>query len=173
MLHTPKQENENFINMELFNPKYLQHIGAALLKKKETIAVAESVTAGSLQFALSGIPDASLFFQGGVTAYNVGQKTRQLGVEPLHALSVNCVSKKVTTEMALGIAKLYSSEWALGITGYASPVPDSDNKVFAFYTIVYKNKIKATGKINPGKADPQLLQIEYVNFVLKKLASVI
>jgi nicotinamide-nucleotide amidase len=173
MLHIVKPGNENFINMELFNTKDLQHIGAALLKKKETIAVAESVTAGSLQFALSGIPDASLFFQGGVTAYNVGQKTKLLGVEPLHALSVNCVSKKVTTEMALGIAKLYSSEWAIGITGYASPVPESDNKVFAFYTIVYKNKVKASGKINPSMAEPQVLQTGYVNFVLKKLASII
>src|SRR5688572_24937105 len=136
--------------MELFNKKDLKHIGTAILKKKETIAVAESVTAGSLQFALSGIPDASLFFQGGVTAFNIGQKARHLGVEPLHARSVNCVSNKVATEMAIGIAKLYSSEWALGITGYASPVPESNNKVFAFYSIIYKNKVKATGKINPA-----------------------
>jgi nicotinamide-nucleotide amidase len=164
---------KSITNMELFNTKVLQRIGAALLKRKETIAVAESVTAGSLQFALSGIPDASLFFQGGVTAYNLGQKTRMLGIEPLHAMSVNCVSKKVATEMALGIAKLYSSEWAIGITGYATPVPESDNKVFAFYTITYKNKVKATGKINPSMTEPQLLQIEYVNYVLKKLGGVI
>ena len=159
--------------MELFNKKDLKHIGTAILKKKETIAVAESVTAGSLQFALSGIPDASLFFQGGVTAFNIGQKARHLGVEPLHARSVNCVSNKVATEMAIGIAKLYSSEWALGITGYASPVPESNNKVFAFYSIIYKNKVKATGKINPAMAEPQELQVHYVNYVLKKLANLI
>jgi nicotinamide-nucleotide amidase len=157
--------------MELFNNRQLAHIGAGLLKKKETIAVAESVTSGALQFALSSIPDASLFYQGGITAYNLGQKYKNLSVEPLHALSVNCVSQKVATEMALGISKLYCSDWGIGITGYASPVPESNNKVFAFYTIAYKHTIRISGKISPRKAEPMLLQIKYVNEILEKLST--
>jgi nicotinamide-nucleotide amidase len=155
--------------MELFKNKQLAHIGASLLKKKETIAVAESVTSGALQFALSSIPDASLFYHGGLTAYNLGQKYKNLSVEPLHALSVNCVSQKVATEMALGISKLYCSHWGIGITGYASPVPESNNKVFAFYAIAYNNTIKISGKISPRKAEPMLLQIKYVNEILERL----
>jgi nicotinamide-nucleotide amidase len=155
--------------MNTFNKKHLEYIGKTLIKKKETIAVAESVTSGVLQFALSSIVDASQFFQGGLTAYNLGQKFKHLLVEPLHAQSVNCVSQRVATEMALGISQLYSSDWGIGITGYASPVPESGNKLFAFYSIVYRKKIKGFGKITPRKASPSQIQAHYVNVILSKI----
>ena len=93
-----KQENKRLIIMEIFNENELKKIGKKLIEGKYTIAVAESVTSGILQFALSSIPDASKFYQGGITAYNIGQKYSHLKVEPIHALSVNCVSQKVAVE---------------------------------------------------------------------------
>ena len=86
--------------MEMFNDKRLASIGKKLLKKKETIAVAESVTSGLLQFAFSTMKDASCFYQGGITTFNIGQKFKHLQVDPVHALAVNCVSQKVADEMA-------------------------------------------------------------------------
>jgi nicotinamide-nucleotide amidase len=159
--------------MELFNRKILDRIGKQLLKKKETIAVAESVTAGLLQFSFSTIPDAANFFQGGLTAYNLGQKFRHLDVEPIHAKAVNCVSQKVAKEMATHVIEKYASDWGIGITGYATPVPESDDKVFAYYSIFYKNKNMGQGKISPVIADPKDLQIRYVNEVLKKLSALL
>ena len=156
--------------MEAFNKKDLDSIGEYLKKKKETIAAAESVTAGALQLALSSVSDASLFFQGGLTAYNLGQKHKHLQVEPLHAESVNSVSQRVATEMALGVAQLFSSDWGIGITGYSSPVPESGNKLFAYYSIVYKGKRKGSGKIVPGKGNPLEIQVYYVNVILSNLS---
>jgi nicotinamide-nucleotide amidase len=157
--------------MESFNKKDLDYIGKTFKKKKETIAAAESVTSGVLQFALSSITDASQFFQGGLTAYNLGQKCKHLLVEPIHAQMVNCVSQRVATEMAIGISQLFSSDWGIGITGYASPVPESGNKVFAYYSIVYKKKVKGYGKIIPGKATPAQIQVHYVNAIISKLVA--
>jgi nicotinamide-nucleotide amidase len=159
--------------MNNFNKKQLDQISAWFKKQHQTIAVAESVTAGALQFALSGAVDASMFFQGGVTAYNLGQKCRHLGVEPIHAQSVNCVSQQVATQMALGVSALYGSDWGIGITGYASPVPESDNTVFAYYSIVFNNKVKASGKISPRMADPQETQLKYTSTVLEKLSKIL
>src|SRR5436190_21131457 len=124
-----KRGNKIGKSMNTFDKKVLERLGKKLLKKKQTVAVAESVTSGLLQFAFSCIPDAASFFQGGITAYNIAQKFKHLQVEPLHALSVNCVSSKVAKEMALHVCQLYSSDWGIGITGYASPVPESGNKV--------------------------------------------
>jgi len=159
--------------MRLFDHKILESIGEKLLKKKQTIAVAESITSGLLQFAISGIPDAACFFQGGITAYNIAQKFKHLEVEPLHALSVNCVSQKVAKEMAGQVCQLYTSDWGIGITGYASPTPESGNNVFAFFAIAYKGKIKSSGKINPPKTDPPELQVLYVNYMLRKLLALL
>ena len=157
--------------MQIFNNKDLEYIGKILKKKKETLAIAESVTAGVLQFALASITDASQFFQGGITAYNLGQKCRHLLVEPIHAQAVNCVSQRVATEMAMGITQLFSSDWGIGITGYASPVPEADNKLFAYYSIVHKKKVIGYGKIIPGKATPADIQVHYVNVIISKIAA--
>jgi nicotinamide-nucleotide amidase len=156
--------------MNTFDKKILGSLGKKLLKKKHSLAVAESVTAGLLQFAFSCIPDAARFFQGGLTAYNITQKFKHLQVEPLHALSVNCVSLQVAKEMALHVCRLYSSDWGIGVTGYASPVPESGNQVFAFFAITYRGKIRSAGKINPKKADPPGIQWLYVNHILKKIS---
>jgi len=157
-------------SMNLFRKKTIEQIGKRLLKRKENIAVAESVTAGLLQFGLSTAPDAAMFFQGGITAYNLGQKCKHLEVEPLHALAVNCVSQQVAKEMAHHVSTLFGSHWGIGVTGYATAVPASGNKVFAFYAIVYKHKLKAYGKITAQTADPPVLQLRYASYIFEQLS---
>ena len=155
--------------MEMFNDKDLKSIGKKLLRKKETIAIAESVTSGLLQFAFSTIKDASCFYQGGITAFNIGQKFKHLQVDPVHALAVNCVSQKVSEEMAKQVCILFKSDWGIGITGYATPEPSSGNKVFAFYAIAYKNKVKTKGKLIPKQTKPTDVQLFYANKIMNKL----
>ena len=157
----------------LFNSTIIQKIRDGLLSRQETIALAESVTSGLLQFALSQAENAVDFYQGGITAYNLGQKSRQLLVEPIHALSVNSVSEKVAQEMALNVCSLFTSDWGIGITGYASPVPESENKLFAWYAITRHGKIIRSKKISPKGDEPFRIQQAYVTDVLKNLASCI
>lgn len=158
--------------MELFDLDKLKKVHDKLVKKSETLAVAESVTAGLLQTAIAQAEFASVFYQGGISTYNLGQKYRHLKVEPIHAEQVNCVSEKVTAEMALSVCELFQSDWGIGITGYATPVPESKRKVFAFYAIAYKNKIVAKGKLTPKKDEPFDLQVHYVRAVLNALVRV-
>ena len=159
--------------MELFDKDILDRIGKKLLKKKQTIAIAESVTSGLLQFAFSNIKDASCFYQGGITAFNLGQKSKHLQVDPVHASSVNSVSQKVAEEMAAHVCILFKSDWGIGITGYASPEPSAGNKVFAYYAITFKNKIRSKGKLNPKKDQPPEVQEFYADTIIKKSARLI
>lgn len=62
----------------LYNIDTLNKIKDFLIEGKQTLAVAESVTSGHLQAAFSAATLASKFFQGGITAYNIGQKSRHL-----------------------------------------------------------------------------------------------
>jgi nicotinamide-nucleotide amidase len=141
-------------------------ISKRLLSKKESVSVAESVTAGLLQFLFSNAPDAARFFQGGITAYNLGQKSRHLHIEPLHAEEVNCVSNRVAIELARGAIQLFNSDWALAITGYASPVPASGNEVYAYYAIIHHDEIIKEGRIIPTAEEPVDRQQEYANQLL-------
>lgn len=67
----------------IYNEDTINAIKDIIIGKEETIAVAESVTAGHLQTAFSAGIEASKYFQGGITAYNAGQKARHSRVDPI------------------------------------------------------------------------------------------
>jgi nicotinamide-nucleotide amidase len=154
----------------LFDQSLLESIHQALKSRGETLAVAESVTSGLLQFALGQAEFASEFYQGGITVYNLGQKYKHLQVEPIHAQAVNSVSAIVAQQMAAHVCHLFNSHWGIGITGYNTPVPESDNKVFAFYSIVHNGKTIETEKLSPRKTKPFDLQLYYAQHVINRLA---
>jgi len=157
----------------MFDTVTLKRIGKKLLAKEQTIAVAESVTAGMFQLALSTLPDATKFFQGGITTYNLGQKYKHLHVEPIHAQAVNCVSPMVATQMALSVLPLFQSDWSIAVTGYATPVPESGNKVFAYFPVARAGRIKLNGKIIPKEKTPLKIQEEYISVVCKRLVAIL
>ncbi len=133
------------------NENLLNTIRDHLLHEKETIAVAESVTSGMLQFSFSQVEEASLFYEGGITVYNLQQKVRQLAVDPIHARQTNCVSEKVAEQMAKHVARLFSSNWGIGITGYAAPVPEGNNEVYAHIAIAHGKNICYKGRIEASE----------------------
>lgn len=154
----------------MYEQVIIQNIKEILLKQRQTIAVAESVTAGHLQVALASAENASQFFQGGITAYNLGQKARHLKVEPIHAERCNCVSDKIAIEMAFQVTQLFSCDWGIAITGYAAPVPEcSIDDLFAYYAISFQQKLVEVKKISARKDDPMNVQVFYVNSILKDL----
>jgi nicotinamide-nucleotide amidase len=155
----------------IFDDKLIFGIRDYMLKKKETIAIAESVTSGFIQAAFSAAPDASGFYQGGITVYNAGQKYRHLLIDPIHTSLCNSVSQRVADEMALNVCLLFSSDWGAGITGYAAPDENSD-KLFAHYAVASKGKLLIQEKIKVPKANPLKNQLQYTNHVLKRIYTV-
>ena len=92
-----------------------------LREPRQTLAVAESVTAGHVQARVAAVAGASNFFLGGVTAYTLEQKVKLLGVNRAAAKKVNCVSAEVAEEMALGVCALFGADVGVATTGYAEP----------------------------------------------------
>ena len=152
----------------MFDKQLLDDIAAKLKDKKQSVAVAESVTGGLLQAAFSNAAQASLFFQGGITAYNIGQKCRHLLVEPLHAAECNCVSEQVSQQMSKQVCNLFLSDYGIGITGYAAKMPEQNiNSLFAYYAIASKDKILRCGKVTTDAEEGLPAQLFYINTVLK------
>lgn len=142
-----------------------------LIKKKLTLAIAESVTCGHLQAAFGHIMDTGKFFQGGITAYNLGQKSLHLKIEPIEAEQHNCVSEKVAKQMALQVAELFFADVGISITGYATPMPEKGiDELFVYFALAKKGKILAVEKIIPTKTGALAVQKEYCQIVLEKVA---
>lgn len=141
-----------------------------LVEREETIAVAESVTAGHLQAAFSAGMDASKYFQGGITAYNIGQKARHLHIDPILGNKVNCVAEKIAHKMAIEVAKMFSSDYGIGITGYASIVPEAEEEgLFAFFSLAYQGKIVMTERLTAAERKPSEVQVDYTEQVIAKV----
>ena len=154
----------------MFDKDMINRIADGLKKNNQTIAVAESVTAGLLQAALASATDASAFFQGGITAYNIGQKCRHLLVEPVHAIECDCVSEKVSNDMSVQVCSLFSSDYGIGITGYAACVPEKNiNELFAYFAIACKGKAILSERISTDKDEGLPAQLFYVEETLRKL----
>ena len=148
--------------------KPLEHIKDCMLQHCETLAVAESVTSGHLQAAFSLADQATDFFQGGITAYNLGQKAMHLKIDPIHALTCNCVSQKIAIEMATSACNLFCCDWGIGITGYAAPVPKLKiNALFAYYAFSRKGENVHAKQIESKKMNIKKVQEHYVSVLLK------
>jgi PncC family amidohydrolase len=158
----------------LIDDRALDDIKEYLIDRNETLAVAESVTGGILQTAFTSAIDASLFFQGGITVYNLGQKARHLHINSIHAEACNCVSDTVATEMAVGVCSLFSSHWGIAVTGYATMDPEIKmDQPFAHFAIAHMGKIRKTACLKHPEANPQLIQYFYVNEIIQTLLNML
>jgi len=95
----------------------------ALSARKETIAIAESLTGGALSSALTDVPGTSHVYVGSIIAYSVDIKSRELGVKKSTLENEGVVSEAVALEMADGIRSKFASTWAVSTTGVAGPGP--------------------------------------------------
>lgn len=159
--------------MILFDKIVLEKIAGHLIKNKENAGLAESVSAGLLQLAFSQMNKCMNFFEGGITAYNLIQKSKHLQINVEEAEKVNSVSVATAEEMACGATRLFNTNWGLALTGYASPAPESGGKIFACYAICHNLKITESGIINPPEKDTPSVQLYYSNELLKIFHSIL
>jgi len=168
--NTEELSAQGYKNLMIDIEGLVNEIGKILMIDQETIAVAESVSSGLLQLSFSQAKDASDFFQGGITVYTLKQKVLHLHVDENEALESNCVSAHIAETMALNVAKMFQTHWSIAITGYASPVPESEQKLFAFFSITYNEKVVCTEKLDlHPRTKPLNAQLYYSEFILKCL----
>ena len=91
-------------------------VGELLYDRGATLSVAESLTGGLLVSKVVSHPGASRYFLGGVVSYAAEAKREILGVRDLPV-----ISSEVASDMAVGVSRLFSSDYGLSLTGVAGP----------------------------------------------------
>lgn len=94
---------------------------AALAARSATLSTAESLTAGMVSSTVAGVPGASAVLRGGAVTYVNEVKERVLGVSARSIAEHTEVSHEVAREMAAGSRRLFGSDVAVSLTGYAGP----------------------------------------------------
>jgi nicotinamide-nucleotide amidase len=107
-----------------------------LLRRGETVAVAESLTGGLTSAALTAVPGASATFRGGLVVYATDLKALLADV-PLELLERRgAVDPDVAIALAAGTRRRLDATWGLGLTGVAGPEGQDGRAVGTVYVAV-------------------------------------
>jgi PncC family amidohydrolase len=115
---------------------YLAASLQALEQRGQTIATAESLTAGQVCAAIADVPGASAVLRGGLSAYATEVKVSVLGVDPEIVEQYGVVSRECAEAMALAANTLFGTDWAVSTTGVAGPTGQEDKPVGTVYVAV-------------------------------------
>ncbi|MBB4682765.1 CinA family protein [Amycolatopsis jiangsuensis] len=96
---------------------------ATLTRRGETVAAAESLTAGLLCATLAEVPGASAVLRGGLVVYATELKTVLAGVDQRLLAEHGAVHPEVAAQLAAGARDRCGATWGLGLTGVAGPDP--------------------------------------------------
>lgn len=96
---------------------------ARLRRLGQTVATAESLTAGMVAAEVASVPGASAVLRGGFIVYATELKTRLAGVDPGLLAEHGAVHPDVAVQLARGARDRCEATWGLGLTGVAGPDP--------------------------------------------------
>lgn len=129
------------------NTEQLQDIVFRLLQaNQQTVATAESVTAGLVAHRIANVPGASRHLQGGVVAYTNRIKREVLGVPSELIERHSAVSQPVVEAMAVAARDKFGADYGIATTGYAGPTGGDDGTPVGtvFVAVASANGVEVT-----------------------------
>lgn len=102
---------------------------ADLTVRNQSIATAESLTAGLLAATIAGVAGASEVLRGGLITYTEHTKVLLAGVAPEILDEVGPVAAPTARALAVGTRQRCEATWGVGLTGVAGPEPHGGHEV--------------------------------------------
>ncbi len=96
-------------------------INEMLWKSKKTLSTAESCTAGRVATVLTATPGSSEYYLGGIVCYADKVKEELLGVDKQLIEEKTAVCEEVVRQLVAGANKLFCSDYAVAVSGFAGP----------------------------------------------------
>ena len=111
--------------LEPLGPTFAQVSGVvtALKRRAETVAAAESLTAGLVCATLTEVPGSSSVVRGGLVVYATELKVELAGVDRELLAARGAVDPEVAAQLSRGARERCGVHWGIGLTGVAGPDP--------------------------------------------------
>lgn len=103
-------------------------LAAALRRRGELLATAESCTGGWVAKICTDLAGSSEWFECGFVTYSNDSKQQLLGVSAETLDRYGAVSEQAVQEMAAGVLQNSQAQWAVAISGLAGPSGGSREK---------------------------------------------
>ncbi|MEV0292786.1 CinA family protein [Nocardia sp. NPDC050710] len=93
----------------------------ALVAAGQTVATAESLTAGLVAATIAGVPGASAVLRGGLVVYATDLKHSLAGVSNELLETEGPVAASTAEQLSVGARTRCGTDWGIGLTGVAGP----------------------------------------------------
>ncbi len=123
--------------------KLEEEIGKLLIANNLSLSTAESCTGGGVAALITSVPGSSVYFKGGIVAYDNEVKKNLLGVSPETLSAYGAVSRETVIEMAKGAMNRLKTDCAIATSGIAGPGGGTLEKPVGtvWIAVAYKNEI--------------------------------
>lgn len=69
--------------------------------------------------------------------------------------------------MTLKVAKLYRTDWSIGVTGFGTPIEESNKKLYAYFAITYRGEVILSERLDLHLRTKAVnVQLNYCEFIL-------
>ncbi len=96
-------------------------VAAALVARRQTVAVAESSTGGLISAALLAVPGASAYYLGGGVIYTARARHRLLDLKREDVVGIKSASEPYAMLLAETVRRRFSASWGISETGASGP----------------------------------------------------
>jgi PncC family amidohydrolase len=141
-------------------------IGARLIARKETVAVAESSTGGLISAALLSVPGASAYFLGGAVVYT--RDARQLLMDiPNDAMKgIRSASEPYAQLLAKQMRGRFATTWGLSETGATGPTGNRYGDAAGHSCMAIAGPVEKVMTLETGSGDRQANMQEFAKTAL-------
>jgi PncC family amidohydrolase len=127
-------------------------VGALLVERRQTLAVAESSAGGLINAALVAVPGASAYYVGGCIIYTSAGRELLLGIATEDMAGMRSASEPFARLMARRVREKLGTTWGLSETGASGPTGNRYGDPAGHACIAVCGPVEAVITVETGSA---------------------
>ena len=128
-------------------------LGALLIARKQTLAVAESSSGGLVAAALLSVPGASAYFLGGAIVYTAEARACLLSIDAAAMAGLRSASEGYAALLARTVRERHGATWGIAETGAAGPSGNRYGDAAGHTCLAVSGPVTLVSTIETGGAD--------------------
>ena len=148
-----------------------ERIAAVLKERKQTVAVAESSTAGLVSAALLAVPGASAYFMGGAVVYTLKARRAMLEIPDSAFAGIRGITEAAAMVFARAARERLSVTWAVGEIGAAGPTGSRYGDPAGHSCIAIAGPVERALTVDTGASDRVANMRAFAKAALELLAA--
>lgn len=128
-------------------------LGALLIERGQTLAVAESSAGGLINAALVSVPGASSYYLGGCVIYTATGRETLLGITAGDMTSMRSASEPFAQLLARRVREKLGTTWGLAETGASGPRGNRYGDPAGHACIAVSGPVEAVITLETGSAE--------------------